>query len=176
MQQYPFNPTENGGIGSDPEREAKNRQKRKTGIAAQHAKPKTEVLEKIFDKIDITHCGIPPWSVPFRQRLQHRCAGIFRSHSRGSTHPSGVEHETAARRLSSWSVLFRRKMGTKPEQQICNAGTGAAPDSHFPAMHRLKRKNFEDQKVKCALDRVNEFSHAGVLLSMSGKQPVANHF
>jgi hypothetical protein len=80
--------------------------------------------------------------------------------------------------LSSWSVLFRRKMGTKPEpeQQVCNAGAWAAPDSHFPAMHRLKRKNFEDQKVMCALDRVSEFSHAGVLLSMSGKQPVASHF
>ena len=59
-EQYPFNPTENGGIGTDPEREAKNRQKRKAGIAAQHAESKTEVLEKIFDKINITHFGIPP--------------------------------------------------------------------------------------------------------------------
>jgi hypothetical protein len=56
-EQYTFNPTENGGIGAYPERETKNRKKRKAGIAAYHAESEAEVLEKIFDEIDVAHFG-----------------------------------------------------------------------------------------------------------------------
>src|SRR5579863_7847797 len=49
-EQDPFNPTEDSGVSADSQCEAKNRKKRKAGIAAQHAESKAEILKKTFDE------------------------------------------------------------------------------------------------------------------------------
>jgi hypothetical protein len=81
-KQNPFNPAKNGGIGADSEREAKNRQKGKAGIAAQYAESKAQILERIFDEIDAARFAAFLFDLfHSAQRPQRGVAGLFHAHS-----------------------------------------------------------------------------------------------
>ena len=48
MKQNPFDPTEDGGVGANPQGQANDGKKRKAGIAPQHPETKTNILAQLI--------------------------------------------------------------------------------------------------------------------------------
>ena len=53
-EQDAFDPAEDGGVGADAQRQAQNRQQRKSRAAAEQAETEANILQEIFDRMHLT--------------------------------------------------------------------------------------------------------------------------